>query len=132
MRLAIPVSGCHDHLNETVMNSFTDTDYLGIYDSDTDSFEIVSSSELQKNGSSSIVDIFACLKITSVISNSLQPRAYYLFYCNDIQVYTSDTSSLKECIQKYKNNSLSVITEENIVFPTCGDSCDSCSSASCG
>lgn len=131
MKVCLPILGDSSLKKELVANDFYKAHYYCIYDLDTES-----SSVFSLNDSNSIYLSISDIKkqdIQIIITPNLRPMAAKILFENEIEVYKSSGTIVKENISLYKRSLLNDFTLAMIENQKdcSSNTCSSCSSSNC-
>ena len=120
--------------NDTkIAESFHGNKWIGIYNLENESIEQYAVYELKtKFHKDNIISIFSKIGVGMVVCDKIQPLALKIFNEKNILVYKSQSELINCNIETLKKGRLKIYNKQMIQKITCGSSCNSCSSSTCG
>ena len=109
MKIAIPVEAKDE--NAKMYERFGRSVYYAIYDDDDDSYEFVTNPASDAWGGAGVqaVQFLISKDITAVVAPYLGPNADNALRRSNVVVYQGEAISVKELVEKWKNNQLNKI-----------------------
>ena len=109
MKIAIPVEAKDE--NAKMCERFGRAVYYAIYDADTDSYEFVTNPASDARGGAGVqaVQFLVSKDITAVVAPNLGPNADNALRRANVVTYQGEAISVKELVEKWKNNQLNKI-----------------------
>ena len=106
MKLAIPVEVKDE--NAIMCERFGRAVYYAIYDVDSDTYEFVTNPATNARGGAGVqaVQFLVSKNITAVVAPQLGPNADNALRRANVEVYQGGAISVKELVEKWKNNQL--------------------------
>ncbi|MFB6343026.1 NifB/NifX family molybdenum-iron cluster-binding protein [Saccharicrinis sp. FJH2] len=131
MKVIIPVVDTERSRN-VLAKSFHNAEFASVYDTDSRMVEWIETSSISED----VGNISIGLKkmgIYAVISQQMPPMALGLFVESGINVYRAEGDDLQENILYFIDEELELFSSQMAfeTTPSCGSSCNSCSSTSC-
>lgn len=107
--MKIAISAKNDKLDENLDQRFGRASGFIIYDTDNDSFEYMNNE--QNMNASQGAGIQAAQNVVdkdveAIITGYCGPKAYKVLAAADVKIYTSEPATIKDVIEKFKNNEL--------------------------
>ncbi|MFC1963711.1 NifB/NifX family molybdenum-iron cluster-binding protein [Chloroflexota bacterium] len=110
MRICIPTDTANG-ISSIVFGHFGSAPFFTIYDDCEDLFVIVkNANKHHEHGSCNPISILSEMKINTVICRGMGARALQNLNNSGIKAFVSNTSTVKDAIEAYENNSLMEMT----------------------
>lgn len=106
MKVCIPTIG-NKGLDDTINDHFGRSPFYMVIDIDTNEVNFITQEENKTHGSCSPVDLILKSGADALICKGMGRKAINYFSEANVEVYISDTGSVKESIEKLKNGTLS-------------------------
>ncbi|MHA1419477.1 MAG: NifB/NifX family molybdenum-iron cluster-binding protein [Candidatus Heimdallarchaeaceae archaeon] len=109
MKLAIPVKIKDE--NSRMYERFGRSIYYAIYDKDTDNYEFVTNPASDARGGAGVqaVQFLVSKDVKAVVAPQLGPNADNALRRANVEVFQGEAISVKELVEKWKNNQLQKI-----------------------
>ncbi len=111
MKVAISSSGTT--LESIIEARFGKCPYFIIYDTDSNIFSYIENKERQETegGGIKVAQMISDVEVDSVITVNIGPNAYGVLSTDLIEVYSGVTGTVKNAINRFKNDELEPVSE---------------------
>ena len=111
MKIAITALG--SDLQAQVDPRFGRAQYFIIIDTETMEYEAVSNSSMNAAHGAGIqsAQLMSSKNVTAIITGNVGPNAHQTLNAANIKIFQSDKTTVKQAIEKFKNNELKEITK---------------------
>jgi predicted Fe-Mo cluster-binding NifX family protein len=114
MKIAVTSTG--DNLDSNIDMRFGRCKYFIIVDSESMKFKVVSNKSVMASGGAGIkaAETIANQDVEIVLTGNIGPNSHSTLKAAGIKVFTGVTGTIKDAVNKYKNNELSETNSSNV------------------